>query len=196
MKMSHPGFFNKNESEEKPVSVKTVMPPEDEKEFMREMASVVNENPVPREELKTLKKEDVEMNAKKKSAFEKLVFLQTPPEKDFVIGDLTFTLQLLNSDLNSRAYAAMSNLQNEEKVKINLCIAAACVTKLDGLPIEEAYQGEPTEDVYYKRYVVMEAWNSSLINSLIKRYNKFKDEVEGGYDKDFLEESQKTPTTE
>ena len=139
----------------------------------------------------------MEKQEERRKAFEKITLFRQAFTKDVVIKDSTFVLKILNANDNDAIFERVMELtENEQITRTPVMILAASLVSVNGIKVEELYEGEPTDDVLYKKYHEISRWPSPLTKSLTRAYNDFSESMEKEFTVPFLDKSPKTDTTE
>jgi hypothetical protein len=124
----------------------------------------------------------------KKNVLEKLLLFRQPVTKEVIIDGMTFRLKLLNSDDNVRVFRELKKLNTDEQVvKTPVMLLAATILDINGIKLSEVYAG-PVEitDPLVQAYYEINRWPVALINALSSAFQKFVNDTEAGFTKDFL----------
>lgn len=200
MKVKHKNFehmSSKDQPEGKSVPVHSVMPPEDEDEFMRGMQEVLSAPPPP-DDQDILSDEVMQRELAKKKTLEKLVLFKQPVYKEVELAGARFKIKLLNVHESNNISKRIQNMPDEDgsPAKIALMLLSAALVSIDDIPLEDTYSGpEEIEDPVMRRYHEMCSWPMTLINALTDAQQAFVQEVNSDLSTDFLEKSRKTQST-
>lgn len=199
--IQHPSMKRRDSAGEIPqeeTRVATVMPPEDEafaydedeefEEMVRQQgvsADQVMEDPV------------IEQELEKQKTLERLMMFKKPVFKEFTIDGLRFKLKMLTPSETHKVFTHIVALEEQTQVaKTPNMILAAALMDVNGVRVEETYDGDPAiVDPILRRFSILQSWPQPLIKTLNRAYNEFSTAKEKEFSYDFLDESPKTNTT-
>lgn len=197
--IEHPMTSRPNQKElnvqPQPVQETVVMSPDDE-DLVREQIAKNKEaieqklKDQEAEREKLLKDPLIDAELKKKRALENLILFNQQHKKKVKVGQVTFTMKLLNANDSDEVYEEVLKLSAEDQVtKTGRMLLAASLVEADGVPLETAYNG-PTEidRSLLQRYYIICGWPAPLTNNLTRAYQQIVKESEAEFEFDFLDE--------
>jgi len=180
--------------------VSTVLNAEDEaamfEQEMAEVAAVTQAQPEVTMD-QVLHDPIMEQENDKRKALEKILLFRKAYTKEITIKESVFRIKILNANDNDAIFERVMQLtENEQVSRTPIMILAAALIDVNGIPVEELYEGEETPDVLYKKYYEISRWPAPLTKSLTRAYNQFSTDMDKEFSAPFLDESPKTDTTD
>lgn len=202
-KIEHPSMQRRDSAPMVPqqeTRVTNVMPAEDEPENFQDDDDEEIDQLVMQHEVKEDQIADdpvIEKELQKKRTLEKLLLFKQPVYKEVRVSGMTFRLKILTPQENKKVFSHIISLDEEAQIaETPNMILAASIIDVDGIKIEETYDGNPTiKEPILQKFNVLQSWPHPLIKVLSKAYNSFVADKEKEFSSDFLGESQKTGTT-
>lgn len=201
--IEHPSMKRRGTASQPPQQVQrvtTVMNADDEavlfEQEMAEVEQVTKSQPEVTME-QVLHDPFMEQEEEKRKALEKILLFRKPFTKNIIIKDSTFTLKILNANDNDAIFERVMQLnENEQVSRTPIMVLSAALMSVNGIPIEDLYEGEPNDDILYKKYYEISRWPAPLTKALTRAYNEFSTNMDKEFSAPFLEESPKTDTTD
>lgn len=182
---------NQKELNVKPQQVKetVVMSPEDEELIRQQMQELEAKAQAGEVSQAVVEDPVIENEVKRKKALESLILFNKTHKRKVKVGNVTFTMKILNARDSDEVYEEVLRLSAEDQVtKTGRMLLAASLIEADGVPLETAYNGpEEVDKPLLQRYHIISGWPAPLTNNLTNAYQKLLRESEQEFSFDFLD---------
>lgn len=100
-----------------------------------------------------------------------------------LIGDLKFEMRSLSALEKVEAAKSLGESPDPTKIfELNILLLAMAIESVNGIPLEQLYEGEQTNNVLAARQNVLRNLQSSVLGALMKCHNQINDRADAQFD--------------